>query len=417
MITFIYGMMLRNFFILILSILLICVSPLVPLVGSPIFAAKPPLDVKVIDTPNDKGKSITLIFEKTSKDTFQMVRLCSPSSIEYEIWRSAEEENSFQVVGKILSSDTQFIDSKVKDGVKYFYFIKGTGENDTLISKVFGPVVSKKQWADTPRQGLVQAHPSGWFNPKQTNVLIAVVLSFLFIFGFILYGKKGKKLYVRPITGLQAIDDAIGRATEMGKPILYSSGLGRMDRVATMASMNILGSVAEKTAEYNTPLIFPNYDPIVMTTAQEVVREGYSKAGHPEAYKPDNIFFVTQSQFGYAAAVDGIMTRQMPATNLFLGTFEAEALILAETGNSIGAIQIAGTDSTIQLSFFIVACDYTLIGEELFVASGYLTKDPQILGSIKGQDWLKAIIVLLILIGGIAGVLGFNDFIKWFNIG
>ena len=73
---------------------------------------------------------------------------------------------------------------------------------------------------------------------------------------------------------------------------------------------------------------------------------------------------------------------------------------------------------TIQAStFFIVACDYTLIGEELFVASGYLTKDPQILGSIKGQDWLKAIIVFLILIGGIVGVLGFKQFIELFNIG
>ena len=380
----IYEMMPKNSFILILSIFLIYASPL--------FATPPPLDVKVIDTPNDKGESITLIFETTRVDTFE---------IEYEIWRSSEEENSFRLVGKILSSDEKFIDTGMKDGVDQFYFLKGTGENDTLISAVFGPVVSKGQWFDT----------------RQINVLLAVIISFLFILGFILYGKKGKKLYIRPMAGLEAIDDAIGRATEMGKPILYSSGLGKMDRVATMASMNILGSVAEKTAEFNTPLIFPNYDPVVMTTAQEVVKEGYSKAGHPEAYNPDNIFFVTQSQFGYAAAVDGIMTRQLPATNLFLGTFEAEALILAETGNSIGAIQIAGTDSTIQLSFFIVACDYTLIGEELFVASGYLTKDPQILGSIKGQDWLKAIIVLLILIGGIAGVLGFEQFIKFFNIG
>jgi hypothetical protein len=377
-------MMLKNSFILILSILFIYASP--------VLATHPPLDVELMDTPNDKGESITLIFETTREDTFE---------IEYELWRSSEEENSFQIVGKILSSDEKFIDTGMKDGVDQFYFLKGTGENDTLISAVFGPVVSKGQW----------------FNANRANVLFAVVISFLFILGFILYGKKRKKLYVRPIAGLGAIDDAIGRATEMGKPILYSSGLGKMDRVATMASMNILGSVAEKTAEYNTPLIFPNYDPVVMTTAQEVVKEGYSKAGHPEAYKPDNIFFVTQSQFGYAAAVDGIMTRQLPATNLFLGTFEAEALILAETGNSIGAVQIAGTDSTIQLSFFIVACDYTLIGEELFVASGYLTKDPQILGSIKGQDWLKAIIVLLILIGGIAGVLGFEQFIKFFNIG
>lgn len=90
---------------------------------------------------------------------------------------------------------------------------------------------------------------------------------------------------------------------------------------------------------------------------------------------------------------------------------------MAETGNSIGALQIAGTDSTIQLSFFIVACDYTLIGEELFVASGYLTKDPQVLGSIKGQDWLKAIIVFLILIGGIAGMLGFKKFVEFFTVG
>jgi len=72
------------------------------------------------------------------------------------------------------------------------------------------------------------------------------------------------------------------------------------------------------------------------------------------------------------------MLREKPATNLFFGTFEAESLILAETGNSIGAIQIAGTDSSIQMSFFVVACDYVLIGEELFAASGYLSQDLQL---------------------------------------
>jgi hypothetical protein len=362
------------------------------LLTSTVSAAGLPVKLKAVDTPNDKGGSITLILESLPDDT---------TEIEYAILRSAEKENSFQLVGRVSSKDTAFIDNSVKDGVEYLYLLKVTREDNVLFSAVFGPVVSRGQW----------------FNLQRINVLWGVVICFLFILGFILYGKRGKKLYIRPIAGLQAVDSAIGRATEMGKPILYSSGLGKMDRVATMASMNILSSVAEKTAEYNTPLIFPNYDPMVMTTAQEVVKEAYSKAGHPEAYNPDNIYFVTQSQFGYAAAVDGIMTRQLPATNLFLGTFEAEALILAETGNSIGALQIAGTDSTIQLSFFIVACDYTLIGEELFVASGYLTKDSQVLGSIKGQDWLKAIIVVLILIGGIAGILGFKQFIELFNVG
>ena len=46
-----------------------------------------------------------------------------------------------------------------------------------------------------------------------------------------------------------------------------------------------------------------------------------------------------------------------------------ESLILAETGNTIGAIQVAGTAMPAQLPFFVAACDYTLIGEEFFAAS------------------------------------------------
>ena len=81
-----------------------------------------------------------------------------------------------------------------------------------------------------------------------------------------------------------------------------------------------------------------------------------------------------------------------------LGTFEAESLIIAETGNTVGAIQIAGTDSTIQLAFFIVACDYTLIGEELFAASGYLSNDQAILASVRAQDMLKFVIAAVLVI-------------------
>ncbi len=371
------------FFLLLFLVFLFTFSPAYP---------QNPVHLKAVDTPNDKGESITLALEGLSED---------PAISEYEIWRATDMDENFQLVAKVSSKETTYIDTGVKDGIRYSYLLKYRKGADVLVSPITGPVISRGQW----------------FHTQRVNVLLGVIISFIFILGFVRYAKKAKKLYIRPISGLQAIDDAIGRATEMGKPILYSAGLGKMDRVATMASMNILSSVAEKTAEYNTPLIFPNYDPVVMTTAQEVVKEACSRAGHPEAYHPDNIFFVTQSQFGYAAAVDGIMTRQLPATNMFLGTFEAEALILAETGNSIGAFQIAGTDSTIQLAFFIVACDYTLIGEELFVASGYLSQDKQVLGSIKGQDWLKVVIVFLILLGGVAGILGFNKIIEFFNVG
>tara|TARA_X000001036_G_C20221938_1_gene620172 strand:- start:312 stop:629 length:318 start_codon:yes stop_codon:yes gene_type:complete len=83
-----------------------------------------------------------------------------------------------------------------------------------------------------------------------------------------------------------------------------------------------------------------------------------------------------------------------------MGKFYAESLILAETGNSIGAIQIAGTASPTQIPFFVTSCDYTLIGEEFFAASAYLSEKPELVGGVKGQDMIKLIIISLI-VGGV----------------
>ena len=98
------------------------------------------------------------------------------------------------------------------------------------------------------------------------------------------------------------------------------------------------------------------------------------------------------------------------------GAFYAESLILAETGNSIGAIQIAGTAMPPQLPFFVAACDYTLLGEELFVAGAYLSREPQLLGALKGQDMGKAVILVMLLVGILVQTLGNFDFASWFVV-
>jgi hypothetical protein len=192
----------------------------------------------------------------------------------------------------------------------------------------------------------------------------------------------------------------------MGRPILYVPGLAAISQISTIAALNILSEVAKKTAQYGTDLLVPNRDPIVYTVASEMVKESYTEVGRPDVFKKENVFFVSDNQFAFAAAVDGIMVREKPATNLFMGMFWAESLILAETGAATGAIQIAGTDSVHQLPFFITACDYTLIGEELYAASAYLSRDPVLLGSLKAQDWGKVLILAILLAGSALVLLG-----------
>lgn len=250
------------------------------------------------------------------------------------------------------------------------------------------------------------ARPVGlWYDPDKTNVLTAIVLFSSIVLLALAYARR-PDTYIRPIAGLEAVEDAVGRATEMGKPMLFVAGLSAIGSISTIAAMLVLGHLSRRTAAYETPILVPCYDPLVMAAKREIVREAYTEAGRPQTFRPDNIFFVTDSQFGYVAAVDGIMLRERPAANFFMGSFAAEALILAETGNLTGAIQIAGTDSDTQIPFFITSCDYTLIGEELYAASAYLSRHPTLLAQLKGQDIGKAILTILVVAGAVAATLG-----------
>ena len=105
----------------------------------------------------------------------------------------------------------------------------------------------------------------------------------------------------------------------------------------------------------------------------------------------------------YAAGVVGILNREGVSAAFMFGGFYAESLLLAEAGHQVGAIQVAGTPSTMQIPFFIAACDYTIIGDEFYAASAYLSREPTLLGSWVGQDYSK-LLMLVVVVVGIAAV-------------
>jgi hypothetical protein len=228
------------------------------------------------------------------------------------------ENGSWRLVGTVPGGQSRYsnIGSKESEEPDYLpdfsdfrYRVDAVGVLSTTRSSsgVSAPVQSSGQW----------------FNTGRTTVL-AFVLGFGFLTVlFVRKAKAGHDLYVRPLAGIDAVDDAIGRATEMGRPILYLMGAGTAADIATIASFTILSRVSKKVAEYQTGLIVPCYDPIVMSIAQDIVKTGFMDAGRPDAYKDDMVFFLTQSQFAYTAAVNGIMMRDLPATNLYMGKFYA----------------------------------------------------------------------------------------------
>jgi hypothetical protein len=251
---------------------------------------------------------------------------------------------------------------------------------------------------------------------NRLNALILVVVFSTAVLLYTRWARAGKPLFLRKIPGLDAIEEAVGRATEMGRPVLFIPGIDELDQIDTIAGISILGRVAKIVARYETPLSVPVRYPLVLAAGQEVVQQAYLEAGRPDALDQDTVRYVAGEQFAFTANVNGYMMRERPATNIFMGAFYAESLLLAETGNAAGSIQIAGTARPEQLPFFIAACDYTLMGEELFAASAYLSHEPIMTGGLKGQDFAKLLIVLAIIIGVVLMTFGWGDtYVEWFR--
>lgn len=235
-------------------------------------------------------------------------------------------------------------------------------------------------------------------------LLLTIILSAPILLN-IIRARRGKDLYLRPIAGLEAIDEAVGRATEMGRPIFFTPGMGTISLIDTLSALAVLKRVALLAAKYDIRVIVVVEDYLVYPVAEEIVREAYSEAGKANLFNEDDVIYIA-GQFPFAAGSVGIMHREKVAANFFFGSFYAESLLLAEGGSQIGAIQVAGTASTLQVPFFITTCDYTIIGEELFAASAYLTREPTMLGSLVGQDTGKLILTVIVIVGALVASMG-----------
>ncbi|MBT3342558.1 MAG: hypothetical protein HN712_17350 [Gemmatimonadetes bacterium] len=369
-------------------------------------SAQAPPTAAAFDTPNDAGRSITVTWPRVEGAT----------ETTYLVYVAASEEGPYRLAtemagdGAVLSDNPGAYGRGEEQDATHFVEISDFAIDDgrdSLESDLtyFVRVAARTDGAEARgaiTSAMAEANLINW--AKLNNFLIGTALSIIIMLSIWL--ARHKDLYIRRIAGLEAIDEALGRATEMGKAVFFVHGLREMDKISTIAAVNILGRIARKTAEYDTLLKVTSYDPVVMSVSQETVKEAYLEMGRPDAYNEDNIFVAGTDQFSYAAAVEGMMVREKPAAHIMMGYFYAESLLLAETGAMTGAIQIAGTDAFTQLPFFVTTCDYTLMGEELYAASAYLSREPRLLGSLKGQDIGKAFLIVALVLGTILATAG-----------
>lgn len=217
--------------------------------------------------------------------------------------------------------------------------------------------------------------------------------------------KGGVSFELRKIPALDAIEEGIGRATEMGKAVHFSSGLPGLSSQTqagiTVASLDYLGYIARQCAKFDTRLIVSCAQGDVYEVSHEIVKSSYAQVGALDKLKPDTVRFLSTEQFAFGSGVASILIKEKVVTNVMVGGWADEALFVAEAGHLAGAVGIGGTTNQYQVPMFVAACDSILIGDELIVGGVYLSEDKVEMGAVAAQDWGKAVTAVLLALGPI----------------
>jgi len=219
-----------------------------------------------------------------------------------------------------------------------------------------------------------------------TTLAILSVISCLLWIGL----TEKKSLALRKIAVLDSIRDAVGRAVEMGRPLMFNigSGAGQAGASESLVGYTVLGYVSRLCASLKCRLIGTCMDPTILVIMQNILHESYLAEGRPDDYKPEDMLYLSGESMAYGAACWEIMMREKIAAHFFFNPMGPQALTMLETASRVGAIQVTGTAYTFRIPDVVVASDYFLIGEEIFAAAAYLWR------------WYQNLLVYLVGIRG-----------------
>lgn len=238
------------------------------------------------------------------------------------------------------------------------------------------------------------------------------LISVLSIIISIHLAKKGKVPKIRKIICLEALEELVGRAAEMGKPVHIATGMSKLESAEApivAAGLAMLGHVAYLCGKYKVPMRYTCVYGYNIPIAQDLIKSGYTRGGHPELYSDDLIFYAGDHQQSYSAAMMGYIMRERPAANMMFGGIKYETLNVLGAGAVAGAMQAAGTPRLYYQPFLVASCDYSMIGDELFAAAAVVSGIPDELGAIRGQDIIKFIATILVIISVILASSGLGS--------
>lgn len=234
-------------------------------------------------------------------------------------------------------------------------------------------------------------------------IFLLVFAGLIFLFAVPLRGKAGRAQ--RESTAFTRLKRIVGLAVEAGKRLHISLGSGNLSDIqagSALIGLTVLERCARAASVSDRPPVATSGDSLLSILGQDVGDRTFRRLGTDQMVDAINSRLTGLTPFAYAAGALPVIYDEKVTANILVGHFGAEAALLAEAGERTGSLTIAGSDSLPGQAVLVATAQEPLIGEDLYAAGAYLGAGHFHGASLRAQDILRWLIILVIILGALA---------------
>lgn len=236
-----------------------------------------------------------------------------------------------------------------------------------------------------------------------------IVIGAAFLLGMISLWQRRSPAALRDIPAFNRLVRTLGLSIEDGRRLHVAVGSGNLldsRGGSAFAALVLLRRIAERTSVSDMPSVASAGDPTLGLLTQDTLKAGYQAAGVEDPYVHTQGRVTGLTPVSYAAGAMHIADNENVSTNILLGHFGPEAGLLTEASERAGVSLVGASEDLAGQSVIFASTQEALIGEELFASGAYLNAESAHTASLTVQDILRWLVILTLLLGAGAKVLG-----------
>ncbi len=244
---------------------------------------------------------------------------------------------------------------------------------------------------------------------------LAFILAFFgLILIFTITHRENSETHLRPISAFQKLSRAIGLAVEAGSRLHISIGRGKLsgpESAAAFVGLSVLESIARSASSGDNPPIATSGDASLAILSRDTLRATYRDIGISEQYQPTSGELAGMTPFSYAVGTLATVENEKTNAHILLGHFGSEVALISDAAERNNDLTLAGTDNLPAQAILFATAQEPLIGEELYASGAYTQAGPMHIASLRAQDVIRWLLVVIIIAGAALKFLGLDQLV------